>query len=141
MLGAPLGAALGVNGPQSGLESRISRFIVPLKSGGGLGVAHPPSCAKRELPTADNNANSAIATRLMADLHFVNSWADETTQGYAVKSHPRMRLWSHRRRRALQSSSATATETAETAAAKSAGTLEAPGAAEVVEPLLSHVAG
>ena len=41
MLGAPSGAFLRVNGPQSALESRMSSFIVPLKSGGGFGTAQP----------------------------------------------------------------------------------------------------
>src|SRR5262245_37141329 len=38
-LGAPFGAAFGVNGVQSGLESRTSSLMVPLKSAGGFGVA------------------------------------------------------------------------------------------------------
>src|SRR5215470_15748690 len=39
--GAPSGAFLRVNGPQSALESRISSLIVPLKPGGGSGTAQP----------------------------------------------------------------------------------------------------
>src|SRR5262245_38561890 len=38
MFGAPLGAAFGVKGVQSGLESRTSSLMVPLKSAGGLTV-------------------------------------------------------------------------------------------------------
>src|SRR5215471_5873152 len=41
IFGAPSGAFFRVNGPQSALESRISSFIVPLKSGGGFGTAQP----------------------------------------------------------------------------------------------------
>src|SRR5215472_6332854 len=41
IFGAPSGAFFRVNGPQSALESRMSSFIVPLKSGGGLGTAQP----------------------------------------------------------------------------------------------------
>src|SRR5262245_16273130 len=67
--GALFGADFGVNGPQSGFESRMSTLIVPLKSGGSVGSA-PGAPVIIEIAARAKPRPDVLSGRVFIDLPF-----------------------------------------------------------------------
>src|SRR5215831_12097184 len=61
--GEPSGGCFGMKGPQSEVDCRLSRVILPLYPGGGAGVAKPEAPL---VPAGAEQPHTALVARMMA---------------------------------------------------------------------------